>query len=79
VTKLLALKNDVEIFPAHFGGSACGVGLSGKPSSTIGFERRWNETLSLTKDAFVVEVGAAVPPKPAGMASILAFNRGESA
>lgn len=78
VLKLLALDDDVEVFPAHFSGSACGVGLSGKPSSTIGFEKRWNPTLALTRDAFVAEVGAAVPPKPAGMASILAFNRGES-
>lgn len=79
VHKLLgALHDDVEICPAHFGGSACGVGLSGKPSSTIGFEKRFNPMLSLARDAFVDEVGAAVPPKPEGMNAILAFNRGLS-
>jgi hydroxyacylglutathione hydrolase len=78
IERLLALRDDVEIFPAHFGGSACGVGLSGKPSSTIGFERRWNKTLTAGRDAFVREVGGAVPPKPAEMTAILAFNRGES-
>ena len=39
--------------PAHFGGSACGAGLSGKPSSTIGFEKRWNRALSLGREEFV--------------------------
>jgi hydroxyacylglutathione hydrolase len=76
--KLLALGDDVEIFPAHFGGSACGVGLSGKPSSTIGFEKRWNKTLTASRDDFVAEVGGAVPPKPASMAEILRRNRGEA-
>jgi hydroxyacylglutathione hydrolase len=74
--RILALPDDVEVFPAHFGGSACGVGLSGKPSSTIGFEKRWNKTLTATRDDFVAEIGGAVPPKPAAMNAILAFNRG---
>lgn len=76
--RVLALPDDVEIFPAHFGGSACGVGLSGKPSSTIGFEKRLNKSLTASRDAFVAEIGGAVPPKPAAMNAILAFNRGEA-
>src|SRR5215467_11005860 len=43
--KLLALPDHIEIFPAHFSGAACGKGLSGKPGSTIGFERRFNLAL----------------------------------
>ena len=44
--KLLALPDDVEIYPGHFGGSACGGrAMSGKASSTIGFERRFNWAL----------------------------------
>lgn len=44
--RLLALPDDVEIYPAHFGGSACGgKAMSGKVSSTIGFERRFNWAL----------------------------------
>ena len=66
------------MFPAHFGGSACGVGLSGKPSSTIGFEKRWNKLLGAPREDFVADVGAAVPPKPESMNAILAFNRGEA-
>jgi glyoxylase-like metal-dependent hydrolase (beta-lactamase superfamily II) len=73
--KLLTLPEDLEIYPGHFSGSVCGVGLSGKPTSTIGFERRWNPLLSLARDAFV-EAQADVPEKPAEMERILAANRG---
>src|SRR5204862_3001286 len=45
--RLLTLPDDIEVYPGHFSGSVCGAGLSGKPMSTIGFERRWNSMLSL--------------------------------
>jgi len=73
--KLLTLPDDLEIYPGHFSGSLCGAGLSGKPSSTIAFERRWNPVLSLDRDAFIVAL-ADVPQKPAEMEQILAANRG---
>jgi hypothetical protein len=53
----------------------CGAGLSGKPTSTIAFERRWNRMLSLDRDAFVAAL-ADVPPKPIEMEQILDVNRG---
>ena len=44
--KILPLPGYVEIFPAHFGGSACGgLFLSPKFVSTIGFEKRYNRFL----------------------------------
>ena len=73
--KLLTLPDDVEVYPAHFGGSACGAGLSGKPSSTIGFERRFNQALSLDREAFI-DTMAVVTPKPRDSDRILEFNRG---
>jgi hydroxyacylglutathione hydrolase len=73
--KLLTLPDDLEIYPGHFSGSVCGTGLSGKPASTLGFEKRWNPMLSLDRDAFI-EALANVPPKPAEMEQVLAFNRG---
>ena len=67
--KLLALPDHLEVFPAHFGGAACGKGLSGKPGSTIGFERRFNPALQLTaRDAFVDFVLADLPPQPLAFA-----------
>ncbi len=73
--KLLKLPDAVEIYPGHFSGSLCGAGLSGKPSSTIAFERRWNPMLSLDRAAFIAAL-ADVPAKPADMEEILATNRG---
>ena len=63
--RLLALPDHVESVPAHVGGAACGKGLSGKPGSTIGFERRFNPALQLgARDAFVDFVLADLPPQP---------------
>ena len=75
--KLLPLAGDIEIYPGHFSGSVCGAGLSGKPSSTMAFERRWNPMLSLDREAFIAAL-ADVPPKPVAMEQILAANRGRS-
>ena len=52
-SRLLTLPDDLELYPAHFSGSVCGAGMSGKPSSSIGFERRWNPMLKLDRTAFV--------------------------
>lgn len=73
-TKLLNLPNELEIYPGHQAGSACGAGLSGKPSSTIGFEKRWNPSLSMDRDAFIQEITANIPPRPANMDLIVAAN-----
>jgi len=72
--KLLTLPDDIEIYPGHFSGSLCGTGLSGKPSSTLAFEKRWNPMLSLDRETFIDRL-ADVPPEPAGMQQILQFNR----
>jgi hydroxyacylglutathione hydrolase len=73
-TKLLTLPDDLEIYPGHFAGSRCGAGMSGKPSSTIAFEKRWNPLLRASVDEFV-EALANVPDKPAEMQDILRENR----
>jgi len=74
-SKLLALPDETEIFPGHQAGSACGAGLSGKPSSTIGFEKRFNLGLKLTdKDEFVKLLTSEIPPRPAEMERMVAAN-----
>ena len=72
--KLLSLSNEVELFPGHQAGSACGAGLSGKPSSTIGFEKRWNPGLSMNKEVFIENLVKEIPPRPAEMDKMVAAN-----
>jgi glyoxylase-like metal-dependent hydrolase (beta-lactamase superfamily II) len=74
--KLLGLPGEVEVYPGHQAGSACGAGISGKPASTVGFERRWNPVLALDRAAFIASVTATIPPRPAAMARIVASNLG---
>ena len=73
-TKLLTLPAELEIYPGHQAGSACGAGLSGKPASTIGFEKRFNPMLSRSRDAFVETLTTDIPPQPPDMARIVEAN-----
>jgi hydroxyacylglutathione hydrolase len=74
--RLLSLPDHVEVYPAHISGSPCGRAMSGKPSSTIGFERRYNSALQhLDGDAFVAALFEGLPPKPPGFAETIAANR----
>lgn len=72
--KLLSLPDIVELFPGHQAGSVCGAGLSGKPSSTIGFEKRWNPGLSMSKADFIENLLKEIPPRPAEMDKMVAAN-----
>jgi glyoxylase-like metal-dependent hydrolase (beta-lactamase superfamily II)/rhodanese-related sulfurtransferase len=74
IQRLLGLPDWVEVFPAHFEGS-CGKGMCGRPSTTIGFERRYNPVLQLGRDEFV-KLESQVPARPLNMTAILATNRG---
>jgi hydroxyacylglutathione hydrolase len=75
--KLLELPDDLEVYPAHFAGSACGKAMSGKPSSTIGFERRFNEALRPRSRAeFVAFMTTDLPPQPEEFARIRRVNQG---
>jgi len=52
--KLLALGDQVIIYPAHGAGSVCGSGVAERAFSTLGHERRNNRRLSLpSREAFV--------------------------
>jgi hydroxyacylglutathione hydrolase len=75
--RLRALPDYIEVLPGAFAGSVCGRGLSGKPSSTIGFERRFNRAFSLTdEETFVGLMLQEIPPLPARAGEIRAENLG---
>ena len=76
--RLLALADDVEVWPGHLGGSLCGgPGMDLKVSSTIGFERAHNPALAIAdEDRFVAAATAHLPPQPPNFQAIVALNRG---
>lgn len=77
VQRLLTLDDYVEVFPAHFEGP-CGKGMCGRPSTTIGFERRFNPVLQVSGvDEFVRVITAEIPARPLNMEAIVATNTGE--
>ena len=76
--RLAELPDGVEVYPGHVAGSLCGVGMSSKASSTIGFERRFNRALAASDDVaeFVNERTRVSTPRPPNMDRIVALNRG---
>jgi len=74
-SKLLTYPDTTEIYPAHQAGSVCGAGISGKPVSTLGFEKRFNAMLKITdRSAFVHALTAEILPRPAQMDRIVTAN-----
>jgi len=77
VERLRGFADHVEVLPGAFSGSVCGRGLSGKPTSTIGFERRFNRAFGMTDEAAFVELMSRdIPPRPERFAEIRAENLG---
>jgi glyoxylase-like metal-dependent hydrolase (beta-lactamase superfamily II)/rhodanese-related sulfurtransferase len=76
--RLLALGDDVEVWPGHLGGSLCGgPAIDLKVSTTIGYERRHNALLALDDEAeFVARTTAGLRPQPPNFKTIVAINRG---
>ncbi len=77
--KLLTLPNEIEIYAGHVAGSVCGAGISGKPASTIGFEKRWNPMLTMPREAFVDALTREIPPRPAEIDRMVKANLGLAA
>lgn len=77
VQRLKRLPDYVEVLPGAFSGSICGRRLSGKPSSTIGFERRHNPAFGMEDESeFVGAMLRDVPRSPVDAARIRAVNAG---
>jgi hydroxyacylglutathione hydrolase len=75
--RLKALPDYVEVLPGAYAGSVCGRRLSGKPWSTIGFEKRHNEAFAIDDEGeFIRFMLAEIPRPPAEAAAIRASNAG---
>ncbi len=75
--KIEDLEDFVEVRPGHIGGSLCGgPGMSQKPDSTVGFERRFNRFLQFGEEEFVEALTAEQTPQPPNFERIVELNRG---
>lgn len=74
--KLGQFPDHIELYPAHGKGSLCGKGMSAKPMSTLGFERRQNPLLNKMKyKDFERIMTAEFQVRPPGFISIVEKNR----
>jgi glyoxylase-like metal-dependent hydrolase (beta-lactamase superfamily II) len=77
VQRLKALPDYLEVLPGAYSGSVCGRSLSGKPASTIGFEKRHNKVFGIEDEGeFIRAMVADVPPPPPQAAQLRAINSG---
>jgi hydroxyacylglutathione hydrolase len=75
--RLKSLPDHLEVLPGAYSGSVCGKSLSGKPTSTIGFEKRHNKAFRIEdEDEFVQRMVTDIPPAPPQAAELRALNSG---
>ncbi len=68
----------LQILPAHGAGSACGKALGAVPTTTLGYERRFNSALRLAlqdSEAFVKDILSGQPEPPPYFATMKRVNR----
>lgn len=71
------LPDFVQVWPAHGAGSACGKALGAVPTSTIGYERRFNPAIKAadTEDGFVSFILSGQPEPPIYFAAMKRANK----
>ncbi len=75
--RLKELPDHVKVLPGAFSGPVCGRRLSGKTTSTIGFERRHNGAFRLDDEqAFVRAMREDTPAPPPQAAALRRLNAG---
>lgn len=76
--KLSDLGDYVQILPGHGAGSACGKALGAVPTTTLGYERRFNTPFKLAlndAESFVAEILHGQPDPPLYFATMKRVNR----
>lgn len=72
--KVLPLGDHVIVYPAHGAGSICGYEIGEKQFSTIGYERKTNPILQLSKESFVEHVTRRNLLRPPYFRKMESFN-----
>jgi len=76
VKRFTALPDHLQVWPAHGAGSACGKGLGSIPSSTVGYEKRFNPALQFDdEESFVRYILEDQPEAPTYFAVMKRVNR----
>lgn len=74
--QFLELPDYLQIWPAHGAGSACGKGLGAVPSSTVGYEKRFNPALQFQdEESFVEYILSDQPETPYYFATMKRVNK----
>ncbi len=77
VSRLDRVPDFVQVWPAHGAGSACGKALGAVPTSTIGYERRFNPAMraATSERSFVEFILSGQPEPPLYFATMKRVNR----
>ena len=76
VKRFRELPDYLQVWPAHGAGSACGKGLGAIPSSTVGYEKRFNPALQFEEEqAFVDYILSEQPEAPPYFAVMKRVNK----
>jgi hydroxyacylglutathione hydrolase len=76
--RLTPFADFLQILPGHGAGSACGKELGAVPTTTLGYERRFNGALKLAlndPEAFIKHILAGQPEPPLYFATMKRVNR----
>ncbi|TWT41664.1 putative metallo-hydrolase [Phycisphaerae bacterium RAS1] len=77
VKKLERIADFVQVWPAHGAGSACGKALGAVPTSTVGYERRFNPAIraASSEQTFVDFILSGQPEPPLYFANMKRVNK----
>ena len=77
--RIANLPDHLQVLPGHGAGSSCGKALGAVPSSTLGYERRFNHAFKLAlegnEDRFISFILDGQPEPPAYFARMKSLNR----
>jgi hydroxyacylglutathione hydrolase len=75
-SKLMALPDFCEVYPAHGAGSLCGRAMGAKRSSTIGYEKLYNDALRIKdRNRFIESLTTNMPAAPDHFSRCSEINR----